>query len=60
MGGDPALIRAMLESVESQYGTVENYLEQALGVDQEGLATPRRHYVDAPCCTTPKSARPPP
>lgn len=48
MGSDPALIRAMFESIESKYGTVENYLDKALGVDQKDLATLRRRYVDGP------------
>lgn len=45
MGTDPALIMAMFDQLEQDYGSVEAYLQQKLGLDQQKLEQLRQMYL---------------
>jgi protein-tyrosine phosphatase len=45
MSADPAFINAALDSVDRQYGSVEGYLKQALGLADRDIATLRRRLT---------------
>ena len=45
MGTDPALIMAMFDQLEQDYGSVEAYLQQKLGLDQQKLVQLRQMYL---------------
>ncbi|MDF3123833.1 tyrosine-protein phosphatase [Rheinheimera sp. 1928-s] len=47
MGTDPALIQAMFDQLEKDYGSVDVYLEQKLGLDQAKLQQLRQMYLEA-------------
>ena len=47
MGTDPALIRAMFDQLEKDYGSVDAYLQQKLGLDQSKLQQLRQMYLEA-------------
>ena len=47
MGTDPALIRAMFDQLEKDYGSVDAYLQQNLGLDQSKLQQLRQMYLEA-------------
>lgn len=47
MGTDPALIRAMFDQLEKDYGSVDAYLQQKLGLDQAKLQQLRQMYLEA-------------
>jgi len=45
MSADPAFINAALDSVDRQYGSIEGYLKQALGLTDRDIATLRRRLT---------------
>ena len=39
-------MNSLLDTIDENYGTVENYLAQALGVGEAELAELRRRYLE--------------
>jgi protein-tyrosine phosphatase len=46
MGVDESYLRATFDAIESQYGTVENYLDTQLGVDAADIGRMRALYLE--------------
>lgn len=46
MGTEPAYIESALNSIEAEYGSVDAYLDKALGVSAADIAVLRRRYLE--------------
>jgi len=47
MGVEPAYLQSAFDTMEKQYGSIDNYLREALGVDDEFRAQLRARYLEA-------------
>lgn len=47
LSSEPAFIEAMFEQIEADYGSVEAFLDEALGVDAAKLARLKSLYLES-------------
>ncbi|MEH6810466.1 MAG: tyrosine-protein phosphatase [Hyphomonas oceanitis] len=45
MRSDPAYITAVLDSIDRDYGSVENYVHDALGISEDQMVIIRRQLL---------------